>query len=176
MSAVPAVLLAIAIGASAYWAGDNNRNNAWLASQAQTAREASATLSAAQARGDRLSKALLHSEHQISQLRTEVHHALNKTTTGSPCLNGATLRLLNQAPGLAVSGVPWTASGAAAAGGSFAADTGDNTTPHSAWYSTTYSTDTQIASWIADAGSAYRICKARLDTLIDWHLEEKKSP
>lgn len=168
MTALPALLLAMAIGAGAYWAGDHNRNNAWLASQTETAREAGEALKVAQARGDRLSDALLNSEHQISQLRTEVHLALNKTTTGRPCLNGPTLRLLNQAPGLAVSRLPTTTGGTAAEGATVATDPGNTTGGD-----TQYSTDTQVARWVADAGAAYRVCSARLDALIDWHLEKK---
>lgn len=168
MTALPALLLAVAIGAGAYWAGDHNRNNAWLATQAVAVREANQKLLAEQARGDRLSNALLISEHQIDQQRTEIHYALNKSTAGRPCLNSPTLRLLNQAPGLVVSGVPWATGGIAAAGGPLATDTGD-LDPYGRWYST----DTQVASWITDAGSSYRVCKARLDALIDWHLEKK---
>jgi len=166
-------LLALAMAAGGYWsgyrAGDHNRDNAWLALQAQAQAQAHADLQAALARGDRLSNTLLTAEHQISQLRTEVHHALNKTTSGRPCLNGPTVRLLNQASGLAASKLPAATGSAAAGGATVATDPGDSA-PDDAQYST----DTQVASWIADAGAAHGVCRARLDALIDWHLEKTK--
>lgn len=165
VSWVIGLLVALGMGATGYWAGDHQRNNAWLAKQGVAERDARLALQAAQARGDRLSNALLSAERQIDQQRTEIQYALNKTTRGSPCLNGATLRVLKQAPGIIVSSVPQPPGSAAAAGGPPGADTPNGTAADAAWYST----DTQIASWIAGAGAAYGVCRSRLDALIDWH-------
>jgi hypothetical protein len=158
-------LLAIAMSAVSYWAGDHNRNNAHLALQATAQMQANAALLAAQVRGDRLSTRLLSAEHQINQQRGELNHALNQATTGRPCLGAAALRLLNQAPGISVDQLPTAPSGAVATGASLASDSGDSTAPAS--------TDTQVASWIADAGSAFEVCRTRLDALIEWHLERQ---
>lgn len=174
MNFAPALLWALSISACAYFAGDHQRNNAWLAKQGVAERDARVALQVAQARGDRLSNALLSAERQIDQQRTEIQHALNKTTRGSPCLNGATLRVLKQAPGIVVSSVPQPTGSAAAAGeppgasgdrARSSTDTGNGTAADAAWYST----DTQIANWIAEAGAAYGVCRSRLDALIDWH-------
>ena len=109
-----------------------------------------ALLQAAQDRGDQLSAALLATTDLNDQLRTEVHLALNKKTTGRACLNEPTLRVLSTAPGITVSGLPEAPSSAAAAGEATA-------------------TDSDVAHWAADAGAAYRTCSSRLDALIDWH-------
>ena len=106
MRALIALLLCLTCGALGYLAGDHNRNNAWLAQQGVAERQAKEALQAATARGDILSGQLLHQEDQIIQLKTEKLHAIARSTTGRPCLNAPTLRLLNQAPGLGVSGLP----------------------------------------------------------------------
>lgn len=116
------------------------------------AESATQLLQAAQRRGDTLSKALLVTEHLNDQLRTEVHLALNKKTTGRACLNEPTLRVLSTSPGISVSGLPEAASSTAAA-------------------SEVAATDSDIAHWAADAGTNYSTCRARLDALIDWHRE-----
>jgi len=158
-----APLLALATAAGGYWAGDHNRNNAWLALQAQAQIKANADLQAAQVRGDRLSNALLASERQIDQQRGEIHHALNQATIGRPCLNGAALRLLQSSPGISVDRLPAATGGTATTGAAAAPDPDDGAVS---------STDTQLANWIADAGAAYGVCRARLDALIDWHFEK----
>lgn len=156
-------LLAIAMSAVSYWAGDHNRNNAHLALHATAQIQANAALQAAQVRGDRLSTRLLTAEHQIDQQRTELHHALTQATTGRPCLGAAALRLLNQAPGISVEQLPAAPSSTVATGEPA------GTAADSAWSST----DTEVASWIADTAAAFEVCRTRLDTLIDWHLERQ---
>lgn len=166
MSWIITPLLALVMAAGGYWAGDRNRNNAWLAQQAQAQIKVNADLQAAQARGDRLSTALLASEHQINQQRGGLNHALTQATTGRPCLGGAALRLLNAAPGIAVSGLPAPTGGTVATGGAIASDA-DSARTDTADIA---STDTQVANWVADAGAAHAVCRARLDALIDWHV------
>jgi len=142
-------LLMLAWSGTGYWAGDHNRNNAWLAKQAVAERQAREALQAEQVRGDALSTGLLHQQTQIDQLKTEKHEALTLATTGRPCLGSPALRVLNTAPGITVRSLPPATSSAVAADGPFA-------------------TDTDIASWVIDAGSAFEVCRARLDALIDW--------
>lgn len=143
------VLLLLGPPATGYWAGDHNRNNAWLAKQAVAERQAREALQAEQVRGDALSTGLLHQQTQIDQLKTEKHEALTLVTTGRPCLGSPALRVLNTAPGITVRSLPPATSSAIAADGPFA-------------------TDTDIASWVIDAGAAFEVCRARLDALIDW--------
>ena len=150
MRALIAVVLCLACAGFGYYAGDHNRNNAWLAQQGVAERQAKEALQAATARGDTLSGQLLRQEDQIIQLKTEKLHAIALSTTGRPCLSGATLRLLNQTPGLSVQGLPPATSGVVAANEPVASDT-------------------NIAQWAADAGAQFEVCRARLNTLIEWH-------
>lgn len=147
---VTTLLLVLAWSGAAYWAGDHNRNNAWLALQGKQERQAKEALQEAQLRGDGLSRSLLATQQQIDQLKTEKLHAISQATIGRPCFNGPTLRLLDQAPGLSVSGLPPATSGVAATG-------------------EPVSTDTDIARWAVDAGAQFEVCRARLDALIGWH-------
>lgn len=155
------LVIALSCAASGYWAGDHNRNNAWLAKQAKAERQAKEALQAANARGDEFSRTLLKQQDQIIQLKSEKLHAIALATTGRPCLGGSALRLLDQAPGIDLRRLPPATGSAAAAGGATAADGGDADTE--------YSSDTQAALWIAEAGARYEVCRARLDALIGWH-------
>lgn len=143
-------LLFLGPPAVGYWAGDHNRNNAWLAKQAVAEQQAREALQESQARGDALSTGLLNQQSVIDQLKTEKHEALTLATTGRPCLGSPALRVLNTAPGITVRSLPPATSSAVAADGPF-------------------STDTDIAVWIVDAGTDFKVCRARLDALIDWH-------
>jgi hypothetical protein len=143
------VLLAAGLGCFGYWAGDHNRNNAWLAKQGALEQAARLQLQAAQAHGDALTRSLLQQQGQIDVLKQEAHRAITQATSGRTCLDGAALRVLNSAPGITVD-LPTPASGVAAAGEQV-------------------STDTDIALWAADTGAAYETCRARLDALIDWN-------
>lgn len=155
--------LLLACSALGYWAGDHQRNNAWLAKQAKAEHQAKEALQAAQTRGDNLSRTLLQQQDQIIQLKSEKLHAITLATTGRPCLGGPALRLLDQAPGLKLYGLSPTTGSAAAAGGATAAIGGDTDAE--------YSSDTQAALWIAEAGARYEVCRARLDALIGWHSQ-----
>ncbi|MGQ0711622.1 MAG: hypothetical protein ACT4NV_17960 [Rhodoferax sp.] len=152
--------LSLAWGALGFYAGDQHRNNAWLHEQASAQRAAKEALQAAQQRGDTLSRQLLAREGQIDQLKKEKAHAIALATTGRTCFSGPALRLLDQAPGLAISGLPAPASSSAAADGAAGADADD---------SERRSTDTQVAQWAADAAGQYEVCRARLNALIEWH-------
>jgi hypothetical protein len=113
-------------------------------------------------RGDQLVTVLELRQADINQLAREKRDAIHKATTGRTCFTESALRLLNTAPGLSVRGFTPAVSGAAAAGATAATDTN---------VSNVVSTDTDIATWAVDAGAQYEVCRARLDALIDWHLQ-----
>ena len=144
--------LMLAWGGAGYWAGDYNRNNAWLAKQTIAERQAKDELQEAQNRGDSLSAKLLRQEDLIIKFKMEKLNEIRKTTTGRACLGGATLRLLDKAPGISVSNLPPPTSGAAEA-------------------SEPVATDTDVSVWIGNAGADYEVCRTRLDALIEWHAK-----
>lgn len=126
-------------------------------------------LQAASARGDALSTTLAQRQSQIDQLNRSRRDALPKVTTGRTCLDGPSLRLLNGAPGLRVSGFAASASSVATESGAAAAD------PNSE--AGRVSTDQDIGTWVLDAGATFEVCRTRLDALIDWHTQpETKQP
>ena len=59
------LVLMLAWGGTGYYAGDHNRNNAWLAKQTIAERQAKEQLQAAQARGDTLSSELLQQQNLL---------------------------------------------------------------------------------------------------------------
>ncbi|MES2948641.1 MAG: hypothetical protein V4858_08865 [Pseudomonadota bacterium] len=109
-------------------------------------------------RGDQLITALELRQADINQLAREKRDAITKVTTGRTCLGESALRLLNSAPGLSVSGLAPAVSGTVAAGTAAAPDS-------------VVSSDTEVATWIVDAGAQYEVCRTRLNALIDWHLQ-----
>ena len=105
------LVVVVAIAGLGYWAGDHNRNNAWLAKQGQIEREAHKQYQAEVKRGETASgaylKAYQNMQNQFESL-TEKFHAVRKR---SP--------LVVSAPGAACAGAV-AGSGPSAAG----ADTG----------------------------------------------------
>lgn len=156
----------VAVGAGAGWTLGRTPLLVQVADQQrQYARErltamerAAEVLQTANDRGDQLVVALELRQADINQLAREKRDAINKVTTGRACLGESALRLLNSAPGLSVRGLAPATGIAAAAGAQAAPDT-------------VISTDTDIAIWAVDAGAQYEVCRARLDALIDWHLQ-----
>ncbi len=120
----------------------------------QAAQAALDRLQQAQARGDAL-QARLAAEETNRQTQAQEHaREIKRLTTGRPCLNAGTVRLLNEpAIGLRASTLPTTASGAAAADAAAASDT-------------------DVAGWIDDAQRQYDACRDRLGALIDWHVDD----
>jgi hypothetical protein len=156
----------VAVGAGAGWTlgrapllvqvADQQRQ---YARERLTAMERAAeVLQTANDRGDQLVVALELADHEINQLAREKRDAINKVTTGRACLGEPALRLLNSSPGIRVSGLAPATSGAAAAGATAAPDS-------------VVSSDTEVGTWIIDAGAQYETCRLRLDALIDWHLK-----
>ena len=115
------------------------------------ARAAATALQAAQVRGDTLSRDLLAREALINRLSKEKRDALNRYTTGRPCLSADAVGVLNGTTG-AGAGMPQATGIPAATGGGFA-------------------TDSDVGQWAAAAIAAHDTCRYRLDALIDWHAK-----
>lgn len=91
------LLCTLAVAAGSYWAGDHNRNNAWLAKQAVVDRDAHAKYVAEVVRGDKAMGNLI-TEHQALQSNfqnlTEKFNGLSKRVPlvlvggGSACATG----------------------------------------------------------------------------------------
>ena len=127
------------------------RDHATLETKAAEA--ALARLQEAQARGDALEERLAVEEASRQSQALEHAREIKRLTTGRPCLNAGTVRLLNEpAIGLRTPVLPAPASGAAAADAPAASDT-------------------DVAGWIDNARHQYDTCRGRLDALIDWHQE-----
>jgi prophage endopeptidase len=107
-------------------------------------------LQEAQARGDALTAALEATRTQNNRLSQEKTRAFQNQSTGRACLSLDALRVLNDAPGLSVAGLPAPTSSAAAA-------------------SEPVATDTDLGTWAIAAGAQYQACSNQLSALIDWH-------
>lgn len=108
-------------------------------------------LQAAQAKADELTLQLQQNQARLTRNNTELKHALSQATTGRACLSGSAVSLLNGQASTTTStaAVSTPTSITAGADGAFA-------------------TDTDIASWAADARTQYDTCRGRLNALIDW--------
>ena len=121
--------------------------------ETKAAEAALARLQEAQARGDAL-EARLAAEEASRQTQAQEHaREIKRLTTGRPCLNAGTVRLLNEPTGR-----PGAATVSATPGGATAADA-------------PAASDTDVAGWIDNAKHQYDTCRGRLDALIDWHQE-----
>lgn len=179
---VAALLAGAAVGGWAAWHLGRAPLKTELAqlrsAQAETTRLAAlasaARLQAAQQRSEALATDLLNTLATNHQLTEEVTDALQTATAGRACLSGPALRLLNRSPGITVAGLdglPTPRPGAAAAGAAPAA-AADAAGPPSAGAEqppASVATDTDVATWIANAGQQYEACRARLNALIAWH-------
>lgn len=110
-------------------------------------------LRSAQQRGDQLAQRLAAAETDRKTQAEEHALEIQRLTTGRPCLNAGTVRLLNQpADTLNAARVPAPAGRTAAEDAPAASDT-------------------DVAGWISGAQRQYGECRGRLDALIDWHAE-----
>ena len=105
---------------------------------------------AAQTLGDTLSNRLAQTESTLTQKTKELSYALSKVTTGRACLNGAAVRLLNNADTDSGTGFQATGSSVAEDGA--------------------VASDTDVADWIGFAKGQYETCRARLGALIDFEI------
>jgi len=129
------------------------------ADQAQKERQATQAaldrLQEAQARGDALQARLAVAETTRQAQAQENAYEIKRLTTGRPCLNAGTVRLLNESPGsLSAPTLPAPAGGAAAA-------------------DAPASSDTDVANWIDAARRQYDTCRDRLSALITWHTGDQ---
>ncbi|MFZ6748533.1 hypothetical protein [Undibacterium sp. Ren11W] len=131
--------------------GDNETLKAEHSEQvAQAASAALKRIVTANERADSLQVALDTTEQRLTTSKLEKQHEIKRSTTGNACLNSATVRLLNDEVARAkVATLPTPASKPIKADAAIA-------------------TDTDVASWINDTKAQYEVCRARLDTLIDW--------
>jgi prophage endopeptidase len=122
---------------------------------AQTAalRAAQRRIAIAEQHGRELQTALDAKTDLYLKTYEEKRHAINLLTERRPCLNAATVSLLNDHSAPATN-LPTPTTGA--------------TTPSSA-----IATDTDVAGWIASTQQQYDTCRARLDALIIWHEDKK---
>lgn len=116
--------------------------------RARDAEAAAAEIAAATKRGNALAARVTAAEATRDIALQETQDALRKVTTGSPCLNGATVRLLNQPAGLKAA-VPPAAGQPAGADAAFA-------------------TDTDVAEWAAGAIRHYDTCRGRIDAIAEF--------
>lgn len=149
--ALAAVLFVLASVAGGFWTGydwANTRHKAELADQLLASNKAEARL---RARADELSHALSIAEGRIITKTVEVIKHVPKVTTGQPCLNTATVSLLQPGtdPGLRPPTGALTPEGSAPA-----------------------SSDTDIAGWIATANQYYETCAVRLNALVDFEMQK----
>jgi hypothetical protein len=148
---------------------ETNAESVRLASLAAAAR-----VQEAQRKSEVLGAGLLAAAAQNATLAKEKAHALQAATSGRACLSDRALRVLNQSPGLAVSGlarVPAPGPGAAAPGGPAAPHTNEPNEPAGQQRT---ATDADIGTWAIAAGQQYEDCRRRLDALISWH--DKPAP
>ncbi len=127
--------------------------------QAQVQRRALAAEAAARLAAQTAQEELAQTLAANALLKQEKTHALALATTGRTCFGSATLRVLNGAPGLHVTGLPAPAASAAAQDGAAAADPDPINT---------LATDADMAHWAIAAGSQFEECRARLGGLIDY--------
>lgn len=172
MNGLLIALVVFASGFGAGWSWQGARADARLSAlttryekeSGDAARAAAGSLKAAQDRADTIARAAAVRDAAQDQKLQEVHHALKTATRNRPCLGGPALRLLGQSPGLrlgpavaAPAGPPDHGSAAPAA----AAADADQAAIE-------YATDTQIADWIATAGTFYERCRHRLTDIRAW--------
>lgn len=121
--------------------------------ETKAAEAALVRLQGAQARGDALEARLAAEEASRQSQAQEHEREIKRLTTGRPCLNAGTVRLLNEPAGRhGAAAVPAPTGGAAAA-------------------DAPASSDTDVAVWIDRATRQYDACRGRLGALIDWHQE-----
>lgn len=153
----PTIILAALVAALLTLSGGFAAGNHWAvtkheAALAQQQREHMAEMDRQRAHADELSNALSIAEGRVITKTVEVIKYVPKVTTGAPCLNAATVSLLQPGsdPSLRPPSVTLTTEGASPA-----------------------SSDTDVAYWIAEANRHYETCALRLNTLIDFEMSSK---
>lgn len=152
---------ALAGWAAWQWQGDRaaaaiDRLQAQHATAAQQQTQANARhLLRVWERGDQLAAALATQQAQTQQARHDHEKAIDRLTTGRPCLSAELVGLLNQPQPAAPAGgpdpMPPPASDPAAAPAA------------------SFATDADVSTWAATARQQYAACAAQLNALIEWH-------
>lgn len=142
-----ATMYTIAMLAGGFWTGHDWATTKAEAAHAKVLKARIKEEAKLRAHADELSHALSIAEGRIITKTVEVIKHVPKVTTGAPCLNSATVGLLQPGadPGLRPPSGALTPEGAAPA-----------------------SSDTDIALWIAGANQHYETCAVRLNALVDW--------
>lgn len=121
--------------------------------QRDTAVAVTENMIAAQRLANALESKLAASEQTRLSQQLEHQREIKRLTTGRPCLNGGTVRLLNSSAGIQPAAVPESASEPPAEDAAAASDT-------------------DIAGWIDHAIRQYETCRGRLGALIDFEKGE----
>lgn len=172
-----AALLIFLVGFGAAWSWQGSRGEAEIRTlttqhekeSGDAARTAAKNLKGANDRADAIDTAAAARDAIQTKQLQETQHALKTATRNRPCLGDAALRVLGKSPGLRLgAAVPETpgplhdGSAAAAADPAHEGDEEGN-----------YSTDTQIADWIAVAGDLYERCRGRIRDIRAWNEGER---
>ena len=161
-----APLLALAVGAGTGAWGGYTLGRAPLLVQVADMRGAQAevaklqalasarALQQAQQRGNALTNQLAVRQNQISNLQKDRHAFLAQVLSGRACFGADAVRVLNGTthPANGPVDLPSTTSSPAAAPATFA-------------------TDADVGHWVVAARALFEQCRARLDSLIDWHTQ-----
>ena len=106
----------------------------------------------AERQGEVLSARAATAEAERDAALQENQHALRQTTSGRPCLNAGTVRLLNEPAGLRPHALPAAAGEPAGAAAGAASDT-------------------DVALWAAFARRGYDTCRGRIDALREFFTD-----
>jgi hypothetical protein len=143
----------VALGIACFVSGDAHRarvdQDKTLALQLKQQQAYSRALADSQAKGDKLTRALLASQKANAKLSKEKTDAINRLTDNRICLGAPILGLLNSTN--PDGSLPQTPSATDAKDGLGLA-----------------ATDRNVANWVIDARSRYHDCAAQRNALIDF--------
>ena len=148
LAAIISMIAALGLG---FYSGQDWANTKHEAQRARDMDAHQIAMDKQRAHADELSNALSIAEGRVITQTVEVIKHVQNVTTGQPCLNAATVSLLQ--PGADPSLRPPT--GALATEGAAPA-----------------SSDTDIAGWIATANQYYETCALRLNALVDFEMQK----
>ncbi len=131
--------------------------------RAQSATDARVRLENAMRRSDTAERQFIAVKTQLNLTLRERQNEIKNAATGHQCLNADLVGVLNHAnakpnisPLSTPAGVPITAGGASTAAGAIGLS------------------DAEVAAWINAAQAQHNECRARVQSLINWHREGPK--
>lgn len=177
VAAIGLIGYGLVMGYGGYRWGDaagNARLAAYKDAQVQSYMDArrahDARLAQAQKAADGVVLALNRALGEKSKKLSEVEHALRKVARGHVCFESDALRVLEQAPGVGISGAgmppapgPALDAGAGAASHAHTAEAQPG--------AGAVATDEDVAAWVVQAGAAFEACRLQANALIQWHKE-----